>query len=186
MVTAIVLASIILKTLLIILLADFITGFVHWLEDAYARPEMRFVGGIARENLLHHEKPRDFLKKNWWQSSYDLIAIGVIVLAVSWFAFGEISVWLVLLMVLSINGNQIHKWSHQNRMERPKLVSKLQDWKILQGVRQHAKHHSGLKNTDYCVITNAMNPVLEKLNFWVGLEWVIWQVTGVVRRQDAI
>jgi hypothetical protein len=53
-----------LKLLVIILLADFISGFVHWLEDAYARPEMPWVGGIARENLLHHDKPRDFLKSH--------------------------------------------------------------------------------------------------------------------------
>ncbi len=181
-----IVVSIILKLFVIIILADFISGFVHWLEDAYARPDMRFVGGIARENLLHHEKPRDFLKKSWWQSSYDLIAIGLVVLAISYFVFGGVSIWLLLLMILSINSNQIHKWSHQNRSERPKIVTKLQDWKILQGVRQHAKHHTGQKNTDYCVITNLLNPVLEKINFWVGLEQAILWVTGVTRRQDAI
>lgn len=175
-----------LNLLVIILLADFISGFVHWLEDAYAKPEMPFVGGIARENLLHHDKPRDFLKKGWWQSSYDLIALGLVILAISWFAFGAVSIWLVLLVVLSVNANQIHKWAHQNRQERPWVISKLQDWHILQGARQHGRHHRGEKNTYYCVITNILNPVLEKLGFWVGLERSILWVTGVQRRQDGV
>jgi hypothetical protein len=158
-----------LKLLVIILLADFISGFVHWLEDAYARPEMPWVGGIARENLLHHDKPRDFLKKGWWQSSYDLIALGLVILAISWFAFDE-----------------IHKWAHQNRQERPWVVTKLQDWNLVQGARQHGRHHRGEKNTYYCVITNILNPVLEKIGFWVGLEHLILWMTGVQRRQDGV
>ncbi len=174
-----------LKVLVIILIADFISGFVHWLEDAYARPEMPLVGKIAEENLLHHSKPRDFLKKNWWQSSYDLIGIGLVVCAGAWLIYGSVNVWLLLLLVISINANQIHKWAHQNRTERPWLISKLQDWKVLQGARQHGKHHSGHKNTYYCVITNVLNPVLERARFWVGLETLILLVTGVTRRQDA-
>ncbi len=178
--------DIILKILLIILIADFISGFVHWLEDAYAKPEMRLVGAIARENLLHHDKPRDFLKKNWWQSSYDLIAIGLVILAVAWFAFGVMSGWLILLVFLSVNANQIHKWAHQNRQEKPWLVTKLQDWNIIQGARQHGRHHRGEKNTYYCVITNVLNPVLEEMRFWVGLERLILRVTGVERRFDGV
>jgi ubiquitin-conjugating enzyme E2 variant len=174
-----------LKILVIVLIADFISGFVHWLEDAYARPDMPLVGTIAKENLLHHSKPRDFLKKTWWQSSYDLIGIGLVVCAAAWMIDGTLSVWLLLLMGLSINANQIHKWSHQSRTERPRLISKLQDWKILQGARQHGKHHSGQKNTYYCVITNVLNPILERAKFWVGLEAAILLVTGVERRQEA-
>jgi len=177
---------ILLKIILIIILADFISGFVHWLEDAYAKPEMMFFGEIARENLLHHDKPRDFLKKSWWQSSYDLIALGLVILVVSWLAFGIMSVWLVLLVVLSVNANQIHKWAHQNRQERPWIISKLQDWNIVQGARQHGRHHRGEKNTYYCVITNVLNPVLEKMKFWIGLERVILMTTGVQRRQDGV
>ncbi len=177
---------ILLKILLIILIADFISGFVHWLEDAYAKPEMPLIGTIARENLLHHDKPRDFLKKNWWQSSYDLIALGGVILAVAWFAFGVMSGWLVLLVVMSVNANQIHKWSHQNRQEKPRWVSQLQDWNILQGARQHGQHHRGEKNTYYCVITNMLNPVLEKIRFWVGLERLILVMSGVKRRQDGV
>lgn len=29
-----------------------------------------------------------------------------------------------------------------------------------------------------------MNPVLEKLRFWAGLEWIVWRVTGVRHRED--
>ncbi len=168
----------------VVLLADLTSGAVHWLEDAYARPDMRWVGRIAEENLLHHTKPRDFLKKNWWQSSYDLIAIGLVITLLVWLCAGAVSGWFILFMVLSVNANQIHKWAHQNRDERPRWVSTLQDAGIMQGPRQHGRHHRGAKNTDYCVITNVLNPVLERVHFWVGLEQLIYRLTGVARRQD--
>ncbi|MES1988785.1 MAG: fatty acid desaturase CarF family protein, partial [Pseudomonadota bacterium] len=66
--------------------------------------------------------------------------------------------------------NQIHKWSHQNHSEKHAIVKWLQTMHILQGPRQHGKHHSGEKNTHYCVMTNMLNPFLEKIRFWRGLE----------------
>jgi hypothetical protein len=109
-----------------------------------------------------------------------------VILAISWFAFDAMSIWLFLLVVLSVNANQIHKWAHQNRQERPWVVTKLQDWNLVQGARQHGRHHRGEKNTYYCVITNILNPVLEKIGFWVGLEHLILWMTGVQRRQDGV
>ncbi|MFN7369371.1 MAG: fatty acid desaturase CarF family protein [Burkholderiales bacterium] len=46
------------ELLLVILLADFVSGFVHWAEDAYARPDMPWLKKIAEENLLHDQTPR--------------------------------------------------------------------------------------------------------------------------------
>jgi hypothetical protein len=54
------------EVVLVVLLADFVSGFVHWAEDAYARPDMPWFKKIAEENLLHHQRPRDFLRKTWW------------------------------------------------------------------------------------------------------------------------
>jgi Lipid desaturase domain len=57
-----------------VLLADFVSGVVHWAEDAYARVKpqrkLALINKIAEENDLHHERPRAFLAKGWWASSW--------------------------------------------------------------------------------------------------------------------
>jgi ubiquitin-conjugating enzyme E2 variant len=172
-----------IKLFFTVVLADFISGLVHWLEDAYARPDMRLVGKIAEENLRHHARPREFISKSWWESSSDLLLVGLLALLVSLLTH-TFSGWLLLFVGLTINANQIHKWSHQGPRENPKIVTWLQQKKVLQTPREHARHHRGEKNSHYCVITNHLNPVLEKIGFWKGLENGIEFMTGVKRRTD--
>lgn len=172
-----------IKFFFTVALADFVSGLVHWLEDAYARPDMKFVGRIAEENLRHHARPREFISKSWWESSSDLLLIGLVATLVALLTH-TFSGWLLLFVVLTINANQIHKWSHQGPRENPAIVTWLQQKKILQTPREHARHHSGEKNTNYCVITNYLNPLLEKIGFWKGMENAIEFIAGIKRRTD--
>ena len=45
-------------------------------------------------------------------------------------------------------------------------------------------HHTNPKDVRYCPVTNALNPVLDALQFWVGLEWLLARVFGLHRRPD--
>lgn len=157
------------KMFSVVLLSDFISGLIHWLEDVYAKPGMPLVDQIAVDNQLHHDKPRDFVKKNWFQSCWDSVLAGIIIIAAAWY-FDVLSWPIILFVSLVANANQVHKWAHQNQQEKHSIVTLLQKLKLLQTPREHAKHHSGEKNTHYCVITNVLNPVLEKINFWRNLE----------------
>lgn len=174
----------ILKLFFTVILADFVSGLIHWLEDAYARPGMPLLGRVAEENLRHHARPRDFLAKSWWQSSHDLLLLG---LATIWAALltDTFSLWLLLFAGLAVNANQVHKWAHQGPRENPRLVTWLQRLKLLQTPREHARHHRGSKQSHYCVMTNALNPVLERLKLWQGLEATVERLTGIRRRNDA-
>ena len=173
-----------LKCLVTVLLADFVSGLVHWLEDAYARPGMPVVGRIAEDNLLHHRRPRAFLARSWWESSSDLVLIGLLAV---WGALltGHLSGWLLFFVALTINANQVHKWAHQGPRENPRLVTWLQRLRILQTQREHGRHHRGRKDSHYCVITNLLNRPLEALGFWKRLEALVERLTGVARRNDA-
>ena len=168
----------------IVVLADFIAGVVHWLEDAYGTEDTPIIGPLLiRPNIVHHHFPRHFTRLTWWQSSWDLVLVGAVTLAAG-AVWGFLSWQLGLLVVLSANANQVHKWSHRTRAENGKLISFLQDIRVLQTPRQHALHHTDPKNTFYCPITNFVNPVLERLHFWPRLEAVIERVTGVAHRED--
>lgn len=173
-----------LKCLFTVLLADFVSGFVHWLEDAYARPGMPVVGRIAEDNLLHHRRPRAFLARSWWQSSSDLLLVGLLVIWAALLA-GHVNGWLLAFVALTINANQVHKWAHQGPRENPRLVTWLQRLRVLQTQREHGRHHRGRKDSHYCVITNLLNRPLEALGFWKRLEALIERLTGVARRNDA-
>ena len=76
----------------------------------------------------------------------------------------------MVFALLSINANQIHKWTHRNLRENPRLVTWLQRAYVLQTPRHHGRHHHGEKNSHYCVVTNFLNPVLEEVSFWRRLE----------------
>jgi ubiquitin-conjugating enzyme E2 variant len=166
-----------------VLLADFVSGIVHWAEDAYARfkpaRKLPLINTIALENELHHRRPREFLARSWWASSWDLALIGA---AVVWAAcaMDRMSAAVLVFVVLAVNANQIHKWTHRNPRENPWWVTRLQRCYVLQTPRHHSRHHQGEKNTHYCVVTNFLNPLLEEVGFWRRLEAL---VARVIRRK---
>ena len=176
--------QILLQALGVILLADFLAGVFHWLEDAYGTEDTPVLGPLViKPNIVHHHYPRSFTKLTWWQSSWELLLIGALIIGVvAWAGVLTWHVWLFVL--LCANANQVHKWSHQTRAENGRVVSFLQDCWILQTPRQHALHHTDPKNTYYCPLTNLLNPALEAVRFWDCLESVIETLTGATHRQD--
>jgi ubiquitin-conjugating enzyme E2 variant len=91
-------------------------------------------------------------------------------------------VWLFAL--LTANANEFHKWEHRTRKENGRIISFLQDIRLLQGAKHHARHHTDPKNSHYCTVTNLMNPVLDRVRFWDGLEWLLAKTIQLKRRPD--
>ncbi len=181
MITILSIAS---QIVLLIALADLLAGAVHWAEDAYGTEHTPVLGPLViRPNIVHHHFPRFFTKLTWWQSSWELLLVGVGVIVAA-AATGHLGWQVVLFGFVSVNANQVHKWSHRTRAENGRIISALQDWYILQTPRQHGLHHSDPKNTYYCPITNFVNPILERVRFWAALEAIIEAITGVAHRED--
>lgn len=176
--------AVVLQAVLIVAFADFVAGVVHWLEDAYFTEDTPVIGPLfIRPNILHHHQPRYFTKLTWWDSSKDLLLASVLLLFVVW-KLDLLSWQWWLFAAVSVNANQVHKWSHRTRAENGWLISKLQDWRIMQTPRHHGLHHTDPKNTYYCPVTNLVNPPLERIEFWTRLEALIERLTGVKHRHD--
>ena len=167
------------------LLADFVSGVVHWAEDSYGTEYTPVIGRwIVRPNLLHHRDASAFVDKSWLASSWDLAAVGVAVLAIAGLA-GALTWHVGLFVLLGANANQFHKWNHMRHSRVPLAIRVLQRMRLLQSSRHHAQHHRGTKDSHYCVITEVLNPVLDGLGFWRALEKALAPVLGPPRPQLA-
>jgi ubiquitin-conjugating enzyme E2 variant len=167
-----------------VLAADFVAGMIHWLEDAYVREDTPLIGKwVARPNIVHHHYPRYMTRHSWWQTSFDLVLVSAALVIGAWF-LGLLSWEVWVFAIVSANANEFHKWEHRTRKENGRIISFLQDIKVLQTAKHHARHHTDPKNSHYCTITSFLNPVLDGVNFWNGLEWALARTVGLERRED--
>jgi hypothetical protein len=177
--------SVTLQAFALFQLADLAAGFIHWFEDAYIDEHTPVVGrSVGRANVIHHHLPRHFTRNSWWQSNWMLHAIAGLLVLVAWsFGFLGWQVWWFAL--LAANANEFHKWSHRTRTENGPVISFLQDLRLLQTPAHHARHHTDPKHSHYCPIGNALNPLLDGLGFWNGLERLLSATFGLNRRPDS-
>ena len=114
---------VVLQVVLIVMLADFAAGVVHWIEDAYVREDTPLIGSfIGKANVIHHHLPRYMTRNNWWQSSWDLLCLSALMVIAAW-ALGVLTWQVWLFAAVSTNANQVHKWSHQTRKENGRVIS---------------------------------------------------------------
>ncbi|MCH7794737.1 MAG: hypothetical protein IH900_06330 [Proteobacteria bacterium] len=171
-----------LDIILVILAVDFGSGLLHWLEDSYGQPHWPITGKwITAPNILHHQAPSAFTENSWLRSATVLLIIGAVIIGVAWLV-GMLTWQFLLFVAIGVNANEIHKWNHLPKKKRGRLVVALQDARLLQSAKHHGKHHVGSKDTNYCVITNVLNPVLDAVQFWHRLEWTIERLLGVSKR----
>lgn len=155
------------------LTADLAVGLVHWWEDRYGDPAWPILGRLVVEpNIRHHTHPRAFLAGNYWKRNCSSIVPAVAV-ALAAAACGEW--WLATVAAFASQGNEIHGWAHQ-RCSR--FVRGLQMTGILLSPEQHADHHEQPFSVNYCTMTDLVNPVLERIRFWRGLE-AVFAVVGI-------
>ena len=156
------------------LLADFITGFGHWLEDTYAVKSWPWPlhDNIVIPNIEHHKNPTligtmsTLINRNW-QTVVPAVLVSLVFL---YFGIWQIPV----ILILASFGNEVHTWNH--RRTNNFIITFLQDAAIVQTPQQHAKHHKKPYDRYYCTLGNITNAVLEITQFWKGLEYLLSKV----------
>lgn len=160
----------ILQLIAVILICDFISGIGHWLEDAYGNPNWKYLGeSIIKPNLEHHQTPRSFLKRTYFYRNGQTILLAYFVTTFIYLTgWGNWQVVFGLLLLSQVN--EFHAISHRANKENPLLVRWLQKIGLIQSRRHHGWHHKAPYDCRYCILTAYLNPVLDKLRFWKGLE----------------
>ena len=164
------------QVFLLWLLADFITGVVHWWEDAYGDPRWKILGPyIVQPNLEHHRNPRAMVHGTYWSRiSFSLYT--AIILAILFYFCGWHSWRMVICLLFCSQGNEVHAIAHRTNEENGKFFVFLQKTWLMQGKRTHGWHHKAPYDTNFCVMTEFLNPILNKINFWTKIEWFLLKV----------
>lgn len=161
------------------IVADFLSGLVHWWEDRYGDPEWPILGPhVIGPNIRHHEDQLAFTLAGYWTRNWTSIVPAGIAAAVA-YACGHKFFALVLAMLSQ--ANEVHAWSHQ-KCSRP--IRGLQLLGVFQSPEQHARHHKQPFDTNYCTLSDWLNPLLSAAGFWPGLEVMVARFTGIRPRPE--
>lgn len=155
---------ILIKVIFLFLLADLVTGMFHFFVDQYGVMNGKVMTNSINLLLYHHKFPQKMLSQSYWEITGHVYKISIIVFVGSlYFGF----YWeLLLFLLFCSNSNMIHKWSHQKYSDLSPIVQYLQKYKIIQSKKHHNKHHNGYFNSNYCIMTNFLNPILHYIFFW--------------------
>ncbi len=179
------------------LLADFTSGFVHWLADTWGSPDMPVIGkALLRPFREHHVAPKamtlhDFIETNGNNCLISLPwALGALFMPLDVEGFGGLlfftmtSITSMIFWVMMTN--QFHKWSHFEPAELPAVVRWLQRYNLILSPDHHDIHHRAPFDTHYCITTGWLNVPLMRLGFFRGMERLVTALTGAIPRKDDI
>lgn len=167
--------SLIVTVLAAWLLADFLSGVVHWWEDRYLgqMQSFDFAAAIASDNDDHHRKPTAMLVHSPWENMRSGAVVAWPLALILWGIGCPTVVWLSVFFAAF--GNLVHRYAHTPDRQLPEWVAFLQAIGIFSSPDQHRTHHYGPDGlvadrensmTAYCVITDFLNPLLDALRFW--------------------
>ncbi|MEE2785961.1 MAG: fatty acid desaturase CarF family protein [Myxococcota bacterium] len=178
-------ATLAVAILLGYILADGLSGVVHWLADNYAHEDTPFIGpNFVAPFRFHHVDPEDIANHGFIETNGNNCIVSTPCLVVPYHVYaGESGVLLDILLLSvvwsSMVGifltNQFHKWAHMKNA--PRWVRMLQMSRLILSPKHHDIHHTAPHDSHYCITTGWLNHPLDKLRFFAGLEWLLAKVS---------
>ncbi len=172
-------------------LADFVSGFVHWAADTWGTPEWPLVGkALIRPFREHHVDQKEITRHDFVETNGNNCfaslgpAVGALLLPQSGAGFFFASVMMFSLCLSILGTNQFHKWAHMET--RPRLAGLLQRANLILPPEHHSLHHAAPYAKYYCITVGWLNEALFRLRFFQTLERMMTATTGMVPREDDI
>jgi ubiquitin-conjugating enzyme E2 variant len=156
----------------VLLVIDFLSGFVHWFFDTQVVPSRSFFGRIAVDFLDHHIRPGRTAEVGFFTSAWrPALLVSAPLMAFSMLA--PLAAWLAAALFwigfLSMLVPQTHKEAHLGK--RPAPIAALQTFRLIIHPASHQAHHDDNRES-FCVFTGWLNPLLDRIRFWRAMEWV--------------
>ena len=159
------------------LLADFITGTIHWFCDTFFDEETPVIGNFIIYSFReHHSHPLLITKDKFIEQ--DTTSFFIFMPFLYFATFTEISYLnspnsiyghfiLIGVCIGTFCTNLFHKWAHQRNQNF--IIKKMQKSGLILNPNSHKKHHVD-HSKGYCVTSGLMNPILDYVKFYPNLE----------------
>lgn len=179
--------NIVIQLIVGFFVADFISGFGHWFEDTYLDycNDWPIISEIAKHNEMHHFLPRSILAFSFLDNILTIailtIPATILLCILTYYKVTfvrEYAYFFMSLIIFSTISNYIHKLSHLRDCEKNCIIHVIQKMGLFCSHEHHKLHHENAKEK-YCVITEYNNYILDKINFWRCLEYVIYICTSI-------
>ncbi|CAE7264193.1 FAD4L1, partial [Symbiodinium sp. CCMP2592] len=144
--------------------ADFGTGVYHFSVDNYGSAETPIVGSQIEAFQGHHEEPWTITYRDFCNNCFPTcLATMPFLIAFEVFCSQPyVLLWAVVACAGIAFCQEFHKWSHTLRSQCHPVVNWLQDVGILVHRKAHLRHHKAPYETNYCIVTGHMNPLLDR------------------------
>ena len=169
------------------LLADLLTGFVHWFCDTFFDETTPGVGpGLIGPFREHHRDPLLMTRHSFLEltgSSFRAMAplLTVFVWRGAWLPLPVIA-FVFALAAGAVVTNLLHRWAHDPAP--PPFAKVLHRLGVVLTPSRHARHHAPPYAAGYCVTTGWMNPLCERLGIWRRAETALVALGLPVSRGD--
>ena len=163
----------------VIIVIDFLSGFVHWFFDTQVEPSDKALGRIAIDFLDHHVRPGRTAEVGFFLSAYRpaLLVTLPLVTLVSFLPMPVMAAASVFwLGFFSMLVPQTHKEAHLHKNHA--ITRGLQKSRLILHPASHHRHHAD-NSLSFCVFTGWLNPVLDRMRFWRAMEAVF----GAIRKR---
>ncbi len=157
------------------ILADFASGFVHFLGDTFGNEQTPIVGkAFIYAFREHHVDKKAITRHDFFYTNGNNCLVSLPVMLVLYYVIPD--AWLgnafalfvyasLFFLVIGIFfTNQIHKWAHQD--SPTPFILWMQKKGIILSPKRHELHHTAPFTSDYCITTGWLNPMLGKLRFF--------------------
>jgi plasmanylethanolamine desaturase len=143
-------------------LADLLSGIVHWTADTWGSEDTPIIGPrFIRPFRLHHVDAEDIVSRPFFRLNGD-VALGVLpILGAAFFAPGVWRFFLVTLALCILPTNQIHQWAHQP--VAPPFARALQRLGLFLRPDEHRLHHTHPNHSHFCITTGWCNGLLQRI-----------------------
>ena len=164
-------------------LADFVSGFVHFLADNFGSPDTPVFGRtFVKPFRDHHTDPTGILRHPFMIANGNncLVSLPPLLLLLFFVPvdtnlYGYLfSVFFLTFSFAIFLTNQFHKWAHMEKA--PPVVAWLQQRGIILSKEHHDVHHVSPFDTYYCITAGWWNPLLERIGFFERMKIVIRRI----------
>ncbi len=172
-----------------LVIADVVSGVVHWVGDTWGEPDSPILGpALIAPFREHHEDPLAIVRHDGLETN-GTSALGALVpLAASAACPLDSLAGTLLACVLDAAAlwlaatNQIHKWAHAG--SAPALVARAQRLGWILPPDRHAIHHRAPFDRHYCITNGWANGVLERLRVFQRIESMAQRLLGAEPRRS--